>query len=158
MKQIYEDNKCWTKEELFQALKKTTMKAINDNPDRSTKEKRIEFINQICRDFKNISLPVNSYVCTSDTLIEEFNLGYGSVFLWVVFRNDVLRVNVYSTINDLSIELAKVMEDIDKNSINALEIDTLRKRCNSLSEENKKLKEKYSIALEAKQVLQELRD
>ena len=158
MKRLNEESKYWTQEELTQALHKIVKKALIDNPDRSTKEGRITFIDQICKDVKTISLPVLPIACTSDSLIEEFKLGYDSVFLWVVFRNGALMINVYSTVNDLSIELAKLIEDIDKNSINALEIDTLRKRCKNLSEENKKLKEKYRIALEAKQVLQELRD
>lgn len=158
MKRINEENSCWTQKELFQALQKTVKKALTDNPDRSSSAKRIDFINQIYDDVKSISLPKTNYAWAPDIFIEELDLGYGSVFLWIVFRNNMLTVNMYSTINDLSVEVANVLENVNEVTADALEIDALRKRCQKLFEENEKLKEKYRIALEARQVLQELRD
>lgn len=158
MKRINEESNCKSQKDLFQAIQRIIKAALQDNPDRSTEKQRMLFLNQICKDIKHTNLPSIAHVCASDMLIIELKLDYGSVFLWAVFRDNMLTINVYSTINDLSVEIVNMLERVDETAVDALEIDILRKRCKNLSEENKKLKEKYRIALEAKQVLQELRD
>lgn len=156
MKRINEENKCKSQRDLFQVIQRITKTALQDNPDRSTEEQRMQFISQICNDIRHINLPMIAHVCASDMLIVELKLEYDSVFLWVVFRYNMLTVNMYSTITDLSIEIANVIERVDEISVDALELDALRKRCQKLTEENEKFKEAYRRALEASQILQGL--
>lgn len=156
MKRLDNENECLSQKDLLQAIQRKIKTALQDNPDRSTEEQRMQFISQICSDIKHINLPMIAHVCASDMLMVELKLEYGSVFLWIVFRNNILTVNVYSTITDLSVEIANMLERIDEVGIDSLEINALRKQCQKLTEENEKFKEVYRRALEASQILQGL--
>lgn len=156
MKRINEESNCQSQRDIFQAIQRKVKTALQDNPDRSAEEQRMQFISQICKSIKQMNLPTIAHVCASDMLIVELKLNYGSVFLWIVFRSNMLTVNVYSTSTDLSVEIVNMLERVDEVGIDSLEINALRRQCQKLTEENEKLKEVYRRALEASQILQGL--